>query len=188
MPNPQACEGPVPRAWPPALSSLVSLPRSKSWNAAGVTIQPAGTAEDWAAAESLVREYAASLGISLEFQDFGEEIGHLAQEYGPPGGVMLIARENGEYVACGALRRCSDDACEMKRLYVRPAAQRRGIGRAIAVALVSEARCLGYQRMLLDTLPSMHSAQALYRSLGFVETAPYRFNPIDGTTFMMLEL
>jgi carbonic anhydrase len=76
----------------------------------------------------------------------------------------------------------------MKRLYVRSAAQDRGIGRAIAVALVDEARRLGYRRMLLDTLPSMHNARALYRSLGFVETAPYRFNPIDGTTFMMLAL
>jgi ribosomal protein S18 acetylase RimI-like enzyme len=153
-----------------------------------VTIEPARTGEAWAAAETLIREYAASLGVSLEFQQFDEEIANLSREYGPPHGVMLLAREAGDYIACGALRRFSDDSCEMKRLYVRPAAQGRGVGRAMAKALIDETRRLGYRRILLDTLPSMRGAQALYRSLGFLETGPYRYNPIAGTTFMTLHL
>ncbi|HEY2432097.1 MAG TPA: GNAT family N-acetyltransferase [Vicinamibacterales bacterium] len=151
-----------------------------------MTIERAASHDAWAAAELLIREYAASLGVSLEFQHFDDEITHLAREYGPPHGLMLLARGDGDDLGCGALRGLSDDACEMKRLYVRPAAQCRGIGRAIAAALIDEGRRIGYRRMLLDTLPSMHGALALYRSLGFRETEPYRYNPIAGTAFMEL--
>ena len=153
-----------------------------------MTIERAATTDTWAAAETLIREYAASLDVSLEFQRFDDEIRNLPSEYGPPTGVLLLARDQDGYVGCGAVRRFSDDACEMKRLYVRLAAQGRGIGRAIAAALIAEARCLRYRRMLLDTLPTMHEAQALYRSLGFGETATYRHNPIPGTMFMELAL
>ena len=156
--------------------------------AAAVTIERAATSDEWAAAEMLIREYALSLGISLEFQHFEEEIGNLADEYGRPHGVLLIARDRNGYAGCGGVRRFSDDACEMKRLYVRPAAQGQGIGRAIAIALIDEARTIGYRRILLDTLPTMHRARSMYRSLGFRDTAPYRYNPIAGTTFMEREL
>ena len=153
-----------------------------------MTLERASTPHAWAAAEALIREYAASLGISLAFQRFDDEIRNLSAEYGSPAGVLLLARDRDNYVGCGGLRRFSENACEMKRLYVRAAAQGRGIGRALAIALIDEARRLGYDRMLLDTLPSMGGAQALYRSLGFVETAPYRYNPVAGSTFLALRL
>jgi GNAT superfamily N-acetyltransferase len=153
-----------------------------------VTIERASTAAAWAAAEALIREYAASLGVSLAFQHFEDEVANLARQYGPPDGVLLLARDSDGYVGCGALRRFSQDACEMKRLYVKPSAQGQGVGRALANALIDEARAIGYRRMLLDTLPSMHGAWTLYRSLGFREIAPYRFNPVPGTTFMELNL
>ena len=142
----------------------------------------------WETARTLVREYAASLGVSLDFQNFDEELRHFEKEYAPPGGVFLLARNEGEFVGCGALRRFSVADCEMKRLYVRPSGRDLGLGRKIAVALICEAKSLGYKRMLLDTLPTMRSAQALYKSLGFVSTEPYRFNPIAGTSFLKLEL
>ena len=76
----------------------------------------------------------------------------------------------------------------MKRLYVRPAHRGAGIGRVIATALVDRARVVGYRSMRLDTLPEMSGAQALYVSLGFTQTAPYRHNPVAGATFWKLDL
>ena len=153
-----------------------------------VTLIRPRSAEQWSEAARLVSEYAASLNVALDFQDFEHERAHLEDEYGRPGAVFLLASNDGEFVGCGAIRRFSASACEMKRLYVRPDGQRRGIGRMIATALIAEARLLGYQTMLLDTLPSMHSAQALYATLGFTPVTPYRFNPVEGATFLALEL
>jgi putative acetyltransferase len=142
----------------------------------------------WEVARVLVREYAASLGVSLDFQNFDDELLHFETKYAPPDGTFLLARNAGEFLACGALRRFSASDCEMKRLYVRPAGRNLGLGRQLALALVNEARSLGYKQMLLDTLPTMRNAQSLYKSLGFVPTEPYRYNPIEGTSFLKLDL
>jgi putative acetyltransferase len=142
----------------------------------------------WETARTLVREYAASLNVSLDFQNFDHELLHFEQEYAPPGGTFLLAQQNDRFCACGAFRRFSEIDCEMKRLYVRPSGRKLGLGRQIAVALIAEAKDFGYKRMLLDTLPTMQSAQSLYKSLGFEATEPYRFNPVAGTSFLKLEL
>ena len=142
----------------------------------------------WYAARTLVREYAASLNVNLAFQNFDEELLHFETEYAPPTGTFLLARNETAFLACGALRRFSATDCEMKRLYVRPFGRNLGLGRQIAVTLITEAKSLGYTRMLLDTLPTMQSAQSLYKSLGFEPTQPYRFNPIQGTSFLKLDV
>jgi len=142
----------------------------------------------WAEARRLVQEYAASLGVDLSFQDFDREIASLEHEYGPPDGHFLLAVDDERFVGCGGFRRLTAESCEMKRLYVAPAARGTGAGRALAVALIAEARRRGYEAMLLDTLPSMQDAQRLYASLGFEPTAPYRFNPVEGTSFLRLPL
>jgi len=141
-------------------------------------------ADDLGIVRELVLEYAASLGVDLSFQDFEHEIATLAGYYE----LILLARIDGQAAGCVALRRIDHETCEMKRLYVRPASRRAQLGRALAEAIIGEARTRGYARMRLDTLPSMHSAQALYEALGFVEIPPYRFNPIAGTRFMELAL
>ena len=152
-----------------------------------VLVRPTSSAL-WEEAARLVDEYAASLGVALDFQNFEHERAHLAEEYGPPDGAFLLAQHAGECIGCGAFRRFSETACEMKRLYVAPRGQGRGVGRQIAEALIDEARARGYQQMLLDTLPSMQRAQTLYAALGFEPTAPYRYNPVAGTAFLKLDL
>ena len=127
----------------------------------------------------LLREYADALGVDLSFQDFESEVDD------PLGFYELVLLAEG---GCVALRRIDARTCEMKRLYVRAEARRSGLGRRLAEAVIAEARARGYERMLLDTLPSMAAAQRLYASLGFRETEPYRPNPIPGATFLELEL
>ncbi len=144
--------------------------------------------DDFQKARGLIEEYAASLGVDLEFQNFSHELDTLAEEYGAPSGCLLLAQEAEQLLGCVALRKIDADTCEMKRLYVSPIGRGRGAGRALANALIAEARKLGYERMRLDTLPSMREARRLYASLGFREIAPYRFNPIAGTSFMELSL
>lgn len=133
---------------------------------------------------TLFREYAESLGIDLSFQHFNEELAALPGYYD----VILVAHEGGEAAGCVALRRLDDETCEMKRLYIHPRFRGRNLGRALVTRIIEEARSRTYLKMRLDTLPSMTSAIALYESLGFVDIAPYRFNPVEGTRFLELTL
>jgi putative acetyltransferase len=146
------------------------------------------SSDEWLEARRLVEEYAASLGIDLSFQDFARELESLAEYYGPPDGCFLVAMRNGAAIGCGALRRFTPSACEMKRLYVIPEHRGEDIGRAIVAALIDRARLVGYESMLLDTLPTMKGAHALYASFGFSQTPPYRFNPVAGASYWKLDL
>ncbi len=127
----------------------------------------------------MLREYADSLGVDLSFQDFESEIAD------PLGFYELVLLAEG---GCVALRCIDERTCEMKRLYVRPTARGTGLGRRLAEAVIAAGRERGYERMLLDTLPTMAAAQRLYESLGFRETGAYRHNPVPGATFLELEL
>jgi len=140
------------------------------------------------AVRKLFQEYASSLGISLDFQNFDEELVALPGDYRPAAGRLLVARWAGEPAGCVALRMIEGPICEMKRLYTRPKFRRLGIARALCAKVIEEARRIGYQYMRLDTLPSMEAAQALYLSFGFRKIAPYCYNPVKGAMFLELEL
>ena len=136
----------------------------------------------------LFEEYAVSLEISLDFQDFDAELANLPGEYAPPEGCLLMALWEEQVAGCVALRKFGSGTCEMKRLYVRPRFRGRGFGKDLAVAVIQAARDIGYVVMKLDTLPSMEAAVALYESFGFVESDSYRYNPIEGAKYMELDL
>ena len=150
-------------------------------------------APQWIApAREILREFAASLAVDLCFQNFEAELDTLPGEYAPPGGRLLLAFVDGALAGCGGIRALADvdyaNASEMKRLYVRPAFRRFGLGRVIAEALLDEARRAGFSVMLLDTLDEMESARELYATLGFEEIAPYYFNPIPGAHYLKASL
>ena len=151
-------------------------------------IRPATRATEIEAARTLFREYAAGLGVDLAFQNFDEELATLPGGYAPPDGRLLLAWDGAEAAGCAALRRFAEGVGEMKRLYVRPAWRRTGIGRALAEAIIAEARAIGYATLRLDTLPTMTTAQHLYRTFGFQEIAAYRANPIHGSSYLELTL
>jgi putative acetyltransferase len=140
------------------------------------------------AARELFVEYQASLGVDLCFQGFDRELAELPGDYAPPGGCLLLARADGDAIACVALRKLDAETCEMKRLYVQPSQRGLGLGRAMAEAAIAEARRIGYVRMRLDTLPTMTEAATLYEQLGFRDTEPYYPNPVAGARFLQLEL
>ncbi|MBX3606122.1 MAG: GNAT family N-acetyltransferase [Piscinibacter sp.] len=144
------------------------------------------------AAREIFREYAAALGVDLCFQNFEDELRELPGDYAEPAGCLLLALVDGALAGCGALRPRADadqaNACEMKRLYVRPPFRRFGLGRLLAQTLMDEARRSGYSVVLLDTLDDMEAARELYASLGFEETAPYYYNPIPGAHYLKARL
>lgn len=143
-------------------------------------------------ARAIFREYADALGIDLCFQNFEAELQALPGEYAAPHGALLLALVGDELAGCGAVRPLPDvdyaDACEMKRLYVRPAFRRYGLGRILAQALIDAATQAGYSTMLLDTLDDMEAARGLYASLGFEEIPPYYYNPIAGAHYLKVDL
>jgi putative acetyltransferase len=152
------------------------------------TIRPASGPEDIETARKLFREYADALGIDLGFQDWERELRELPGAYAPPRGALFLAERGGVVIGCVALRPLDPPLCEMKRLYVRPEGRGSGLGRQLAEHVIGEGRRLGYERMRLDTLPSMSEAITLYRGLGFREIAPYRFNPVPGALYLELDL
>ncbi|GAP36057.1 GNAT family N-acetyltransferase [Piscinibacter sakaiensis] len=143
-------------------------------------------------ARALFREYAASLDVDLCFQGFDAELAALPGDYAAPGGQLLVAAVDGAVAGCGALRPLPDcdypNACEMKRVFVRPAFRGFGLGRLLVQALLDTARRSGYSSVLLDTLDDMEAARQLYASLGFEEIPPYYYNPIAGAHYLKADL
>ena len=148
-----------------------------------VTIIEADSIEQIDMARELFLEYEKELNVDLCFQGFAEELKSLPGKYALPDGALLLAMEQTEAVGCVALRRFSATDAEMKRLYLRSSYRHLGVGRQLAESIIDRARNLGYRRMVLDTLATMQTAQALYRSLGFASIDAYYVNPLPGVIY-----
>jgi putative acetyltransferase len=155
----------------------------------GLYFVQAQTPAHVAQARELFLEYAQSLGFSLCFQNFDQELADLPGDYAPPQGRLLLAEYEGQLAGCVALHKLDSATCEMKRLYLRPQFRGHGLGRALAERIIAEARQIGYQRMRLDTVePVMKDAVVMYRRFGFKDIAPYRPNPNPGVLYLELQL
>ncbi len=152
-------------------------------------IAPARSDADLDAVKALFREYVDDLDFALDFQDFDAELAEFPGKYGPPTGALLLAKLDGRPVGVVGLRALGDGICEMKRLYLRPAARGSGLGTRLVDAVIAEARRLGYRAMRLDTVTDAQPrAIAIYRARGFREIAPYCVNPLPTATFLELDL
>jgi ribosomal protein S18 acetylase RimI-like enzyme len=141
-------------------------------------VREASAPEDLDAVRSLFAEYARGVDESRCFAGFERELAELPQGYR----ALFIAEEDGVAAGCVGLREVDRGTAEMKRLYVRSAWRGRGLGHALAQAAIDAARSAGYARIVLDSLPKMQEARALYRSLDFRETAPYLAQPTPGAS------
>lgn len=153
-----------------------------------MTIREAVFPDDLAVVRILFREYGDALAYSLCFQGFEDELARLPGKYTRPQGGVWLAVAGDQVTGCVALRPHGENECEMKRLYVRPAFRGSGVGRALTEHVLKVAAEAGYHRLLLDTLPTMTGAIALYRALGFIDVPPYYHNPVPGALFLGRDL
>lgn len=144
--------------------------------------------EHFMAGRELFEEYAAQLAVDLCFQDFDQELNTLESMYAIPDGALFLSFSAQKAIACVAYRRHDQVTCEMKRLYVRQAYRRHGIARQLVAQALHMATDAGYQRMVLDTLPDMHAAQALYQSLGFSPVVRQQSDGVHGLVYYDYDL
>lgn len=146
------------------------------------------TLEELEEVRNIFLEYAEFLQVDLCFQDFDKELQTIHQVYSPPKGCIILAKQNEQILGCVALKPIAEGICEMKRLYVRPEARGEGLGRKLVEELIRFAKESSYKSMKLDTVSKLKEAIALYRSMGFIETSPYVFNPLTDVLYFELKL
>lgn len=157
-----------------------------------ISIKSVQSPEEVAMAKSLFQEYLGTLAPDSDLSEYEQELQNMPGEYTPPYGFLLLVCIDGHLAGCGAVRALENcdymNACEMRRLYVRPAFRRFGVGQALVEALLERARAIGYSVMVLDTLDEMQIARELYTSFGFEEIPPYYYDPVPGACHLKLDL
>jgi putative acetyltransferase len=149
-----------------------------------ISYKVAATDQEFGMGKNLIQQYANSLGVDLSFQDFAAELQTIHKQYNMPKGALLLAYNDEAAVGCVAIRELDSETAELKRMFVQPEFRKYKIGQSLLAMIIKIARELNYSRIRLDTLPDMVKAQDLYKTFGFYEIAPYRFNPVAGTIYM----
>jgi putative acetyltransferase len=153
-----------------------------------IVYKVADTPHAFEAGAHLFQQYAQAIGIDLSFQGFTRELESLTEQYGPPTGALLLAYHDEEAIGCVGIRALEGATAELKRMFVQPRYQGRKIGQELLQRILDIATNLGYKRVRLDTLSTMHGALHLYRQYGFYEIPPYYHNPIEGAVYMEKQL
>ena len=153
-------------------------------------IAPARSESDIDAVRALFSAYAEWLGLDLMYQGFAAELAGLPGKYAPPRGELLLVRDGqGVPVGCVGLRPLDrQGCCEMKRLFVAPEARGHGLGRDLVSAVIFEATRIGYREIMLDSLPKLEQATAMYERMGFRPIPPYYDTPVVATLFFSKRL
>ena len=146
------------------------------------------TEDEYKAAATLFLEYAAWLKIDLCFQGFEEELAHLNEMYSAPSGVIFLSKKEDIFTGCVAVRKKENDVAELKRMYIKPAYRKAGLGSELLQNALDAATKMGYKKIRLDTLSHMTDAISLYTKNGFYEIEPYYFNPEKNALFFEKEL
>lgn len=153
-----------------------------------IQFQEAKSPEAFQLAVNLFKEYADQIETDLSFQNFAEELENIEHQYSKPWGTLYLIYHNEELVGCFAIRKFESTICELKRMYLRATVRGAGLGKTMVMEAIDAARSMQYQKMRLDTLPTMKPAIELYQKVGFYEIDPYRFNPIPDSKFFEIDL
>lgn len=158
-----------------------------------IILRPVINNSDIQQAKELIKEYIDTLNIDLNFQNIESELADLNTHYDLNNeGIILLAFVDEQLAGCAGLRPIinSDyiNACELKRLYVRPVFRRLGLGLTLTESLIEHAKTIGYTSLLLDTLDEQEAARELYKSLHFEEIPPYYYNPLPGSHYLKVDL
>ncbi len=153
-----------------------------------IQFQEAKSPEDFQLAVELFKEYADQIDTDLSFQKFEEEMENIEHQYSKPWGVLYLILQKEKPVGCFAIRKFESTICELKRMYLREKVRGSGMGKTMLLHAIESAKSMQYQKMRLDTLPTMKPAIELYQKVGFYEIDPYRFNPIAGSKFFEIDL
>lgn len=153
-----------------------------------VLFKKASTSNEFEDGRNLFNQYSDSLDIDLSFQDFQNELATVDKQYNKPKGALLLAYKNNMAIGCVGIREIDKNIAELKRMFVNAEYRNYKIGRKLLEFAIDISKELNYNFIRLDTLSTMTRAQNLYRSFGFYEIAPYRFNPVSGAVFMEMKL
>lgn len=124
----------------------------------------------------------------LTLQNYDAELKDLTEKYGLPNGRLYIAFFENEAAGCIALRKINDESCEIKRFYIRPKFRGQKLGSLLLEKIMTDAKEIGYENILLDTLPFLKTAIEMYKRRGFYEIERYNNSPMDSSIFMKYDI
>ena len=139
-------------------------------------------------ASLLFQEYAKWLNIDLSFQNFEDELNSIKVMYSGKKAILILGYDNFDCIACVGVRKIDEVTAELKRMYVKPMYQRKGIGQSLLNQSLAFAKNAEYKKIRLDTLEHMAPAMNLYLSNGFYKIEPYYFNPEPNAVYFEKEL